>query len=142
MTTLQPYPGWMTDGCKIIGRSLLDWLWLLLVGLYVVEAALITPAARWAVLGRSRFWVRWGVLAASILLGGLISGLVEVCVTAAITPRALSLVLNTAYIAGCVVQPAIVAAMSAASFFLLRLSGCQVGATAAPLSWVASGTKV
>ncbi len=141
MTTLQPYPGWMTDGCKIIGRELLEHQWVLFVGSNAVEVVLITTAAQWVVFGRSRFWARCAVLATSILLSGLIRGLVSVYATVAIDPGVLS-VISIAGIVGCAVDPAIAAAMSAASFLLLRLSGCPVVAIAAPLGRVANGTEV
>lgn len=141
ITTLQPYPGWMTDGCKIVGRALLDdWHWALFVGIDAVRAVLITGGARWLVFGRFRLWARCALLAASILLSGLISGsMYYALVAAAIAPQKVTVM---ECIVGGVIEGAIVAAMSATSFLLLRLSGCRVGAIAPRISSLASGMEV
>jgi hypothetical protein len=140
MTTLQPYPGWMRDGCRIIGGSFAESPWGLFLVEDVAEVVLITTAARWLMFGQSRLLAKCGFLAAAILISGLFIGVLDVYVSATIYPGTLPL-MGTARIAGWMVGPAIVTAISAASFLLLRLSGCKTEPTAAPLTQFASGME-
>jgi hypothetical protein len=128
--TLQPYPGWITDGFRAMGELVHDWIWPLLLGGCLIEMLLTTSAARWLVLGRSRFLTRFGAFVALILLSALVCGLIQAAAMSLYVYGSVSMApdFEVSAFLHPLCEVATVAAMSVASFLVLRLSGCQTAA--------------
>jgi hypothetical protein len=128
--TLQPYPGWITDGFRAMGELVHYWIWPLLLGGCLIEMLLTTSAARWLVLGRCRFVTRFGAFVALILLSALVCRLVNAATMSLFVDGRISITRD--FEVSAFLHPlsevATVAAMSVASFLILRLSGCQTAA--------------